>query len=41
MHAGDMAYGFGNFTKWNAWFENTQSISAYVPYMICAGFPCS
>jgi len=37
LHAGDLAYGFGNFTKWNMWFEMTESISAYVPYMICTG----
>jgi len=37
IHVGDMAYAFGNFTKWNMWFERTQDISAYVPYMICAG----
>jgi len=37
LHVGDMAYAFGNFTKWNAWFSWIQSIAGYTPYMICTG----
>jgi hypothetical protein len=37
IHVGDMAYAFGNFTKWNAWFSWVQSIAAYSPYMVCTG----
>jgi len=37
LHAGDLAYAFGNFTLWGMWFERAQSVAAYVPYMICPG----
>jgi hypothetical protein len=32
LHAGDLAYAFGNFTKWNIWFERIEKIAAHVPY---------
>jgi len=37
LHVGDMAYAFGNFTKWNTWFNWVQNIAAFTPYMICTG----
>jgi len=37
LHAGDLAYGFGNFTKWNMWFDMIQDVAAFTPYMTCPG----
>jgi len=37
LHVGDLAYAFGNWTKWNTWFTRAQSVAAYIPYMVCAG----
>jgi len=37
LHVGDMAYAFGNWTKWNIWFSRTQRLAAYTPYMISPG----
>lgn len=37
LHVGDLAYAFGNFTKWNMWFDRIEPTSARVPYMISPG----
>eukprot|EP01091_Cochliopodium_minus_P014269 TRINITY_DN4812_c0_g1_i1.p1 TRINITY_DN4812_c0_g1~~TRINITY_DN4812_c0_g1_i1.p1 ORF type:complete len:472 (-),score=130.45 TRINITY_DN4812_c0_g1_i1:27-1406(-) len=37
FHVGDMAYAFGNFTKWNMFFENIECMTPYIPYVISPG----
>jgi len=37
IHVGDMAYAFGNWTKWNSWFTRIESVAGYTPYMVCVG----
>ena len=32
-----MAYAFGNFTKWNTFFETIECASPYIPYLISPG----
>jgi len=37
LHVGDLAYAFGNWTKWDTWFTRIENVAAYVPYLVCAG----
>lgn len=36
-HLGDVAYAFGNFTRWKVWMERITKIAAYVPYVVTVG----
>eukprot|EP00027_Filamoeba_sp_ATCC50430_P000393 CAMPEP_0168556174 /NCGR_PEP_ID=MMETSP0413-20121227/8738_1 /TAXON_ID=136452 /ORGANISM="Filamoeba nolandi, Strain NC-AS-23-1" /LENGTH=406 /DNA_ID=CAMNT_0008587095 /DNA_START=114 /DNA_END=1334 /DNA_ORIENTATION=- len=37
LHAGDLAYAFKNFTKWDLWFKQMSSLTPYTPYMVAPG----
>ena len=37
FHAGDMAYAFKNFTRWEVFLKRLHPISSRIPYLICTG----
>ncbi|PRP76793.1 hypothetical protein PROFUN_14843 [Planoprotostelium fungivorum] len=37
LHLGDLAYTFGNWTKWNVWFDMMEPVASRTPYMIVPG----
>jgi len=37
LHVGDMAYAFGNWTKWDTFFTRIERLAGFAPYMISPG----